>query len=222
MKKALIIIPFMEDDENTRTLQKEQLVIYINNQIGIPMVIQEQTCGLPEAPQLFNKGLLFNQAVTENPQYDYYIFHDVDLIPDKQLIPYYHKYPDNPIHLAHRGGRYGQFRRDLSGVFSMTKETFYKINGYPNDLWGWGGDDWAIVQRLDRLKIPIENPRKGKVKDLENFKYPADKYKFLERNNQVNPTFKEQMKEDITNWENNGIRQYQEKYKNWPGILSDS
>lgn len=36
--------------------------------------------------------------------------------------------------------------------------SFKAVNGFPNDLWGWGGDDWAIYYRIMQKGIPIFKP----------------------------------------------------------------
>ena len=32
------------------------------------------------------------------------------------------------------------------------------INGFPNDIWGWGGDDWAIYHRIQQNNICLIKP----------------------------------------------------------------
>jgi hypothetical protein len=55
----------------------------------------------------FNRGKLlnigFDLAVKEG--YDVFIFHDVDLIPSVELVPYYTDVPENPVHIARVWGR---------------------------------------------------------------------------------------------------------------------
>jgi hypothetical protein len=48
---------------------------------------------------------------------------------------------------------------DVLGAACVFDSNSYKIiNGFPNDLLGWGGDDWAIYNRLIRQNIPINYP----------------------------------------------------------------
>ena len=37
-------------------------------------------------------------------------------------------------------------------------KSYEKINGFPNDLEGWGGDDWAIYNRIIKNNIQILTP----------------------------------------------------------------
>ena len=39
------------------------------------------------------------------------------------------------------------------------RESYTIINGFPNDLLGWGGDDWAIYNRLIRKNVSIYYPK---------------------------------------------------------------
>lgn len=38
-------------------------------------------------------------------------------------------------------------------------ESYINCNGFPNDLYGWGGDDWAIYNRIVHLNLPIHKTR---------------------------------------------------------------
>jgi hypothetical protein len=47
----------------------------------------------------------------------------------------------------------------LGAACVFDPESYIKINGFPNDLLGWGGDDWAIYNRLVRSEVPIFYPK---------------------------------------------------------------
>ena len=45
------------------------------------------------------------------------------------------------------------------GAACVFDSNSYKIiNGFPNDLVGWGGDDWAIYNRIIKKNIPLQTP----------------------------------------------------------------
>ena len=46
----------------------------------------------------------------------------------------------------------------LGAACVFDSESYNTINGFPNDLLGWGGDDWAIYNRLVRKNVPIFYP----------------------------------------------------------------
>ena len=127
----------------------------------------------------FNLGRLknigFQIASKDNKDVEnhYYILSDVDLIPSMELLPKYLEYPKNPIHLANMGTRYnldGKNKYFLGGVLSINKEDFTKSNGYPNNFWGWGGEDDVLSSRLQIKNIDIEKPKESVI-DLEEMTF---------------------------------------------------
>jgi len=46
----------------------------------------------------------------------------------------------------------------LGAACVFDAESYTIINGFPNDLLGWGGDDWAIYNRLITKEVPIYYP----------------------------------------------------------------
>lgn len=206
--KGLIIIPFRDDTEHKRQLQLNQLSKYFDsfldkNKIDYVLSIQQDN-------QKFNRGLLLNKMVIQKPNYDYYIFHDVDLIPNQDLLKHYYEYPLSPIHLGHRGQRWSENiikqKKFIGGVFSINKYDFYFVNGFPNDFWGWGGEDDALSERLRINNININIPSDGFVTDLENLTI-EEKLIELNTTGQKNMSKIEQLNLDKKNWPNNGIKQ---------------
>ena len=47
----------------------------------------------------------------------------------------------------------------LGGVFSTNTATYKNINGFPNNIWGWGGEDNDIMYRINALNIPVNKNR---------------------------------------------------------------
>lgn len=39
------------------------------------------------------------------------------------------------------------YNQYFGGVSALSKEQFTKINGFPNNYWGWGGEDDDIYNR---------------------------------------------------------------------------
>jgi len=46
----------------------------------------------------------------------------------------------------------------LGSACVFDPESYKVVNGFPNDLWGWGGDDWAIYNRIKQKHVPIFKP----------------------------------------------------------------
>lgn len=49
----------------------------------------------------------------------------------------------------------------------MDPEVFQRANGYPNNYYGWGGEDTALVIRLNIAKATFFIPKRGFVIDNE-------------------------------------------------------
>ena len=69
---------------------------------------------------------------------------------------------DQFIHLAAKGTRYydpkSNKKNFLGGCISFTKKSFDECNGYPNNFWGWGGEDDALLYRSKQNDIDIIEP----------------------------------------------------------------
>ena len=81
---------------------------------------------------------------------DSVIFHDVDILPSEELMPYYATPPceGRPCHLGDGGAR--NIRRGClcRGAIAFHPQDFAQINGYANDNWGWGLDDEELGLRM--------------------------------------------------------------------------
>jgi hypothetical protein len=215
-KIALITI-FREDSNSKERTRELHLFIKLMNKLLIPYctfhiyIIEQSNDG-----ELFNIGKLknigFDIAKKENT-YDNYIFSDIDIIPDYDLIEYYCKALKYPISLALRGTRYMNNKQINQKLFmgsalGFTEEQFRTINGYPNNFWGWGGEDEAIKARLVNSGIgTFYYPKKGSIIDLEETKdmktinIVEDKLKIIKKEE----VKYEKLFEDLTSWKNNGL-----------------
>jgi hypothetical protein len=99
----------------------------------------------------FNRAMLMNIGFLEARKvadYDCYVFHDVDLIPFV-LENYYGCY-DLPRHVAvlRSSTRFQlRYQRYFGGAVGLTGNQIERINGFPNLMFGWGGEDDDILNR---------------------------------------------------------------------------
>ncbi|XP_041653839.1 beta-1,4-galactosyltransferase 1 [Cheilinus undulatus] len=156
-QKVAIIIPFRKRDEHLKywlfylhpILQRQQLDygVYVINQDG---------------EEIFNRAKLLNIGYTEAlKEYDYecFVFSDVDLIPMDDRNTY--KCFSQPRHLSVSMDKFGfrlPYNQYFGGVSSLSKEQYLKINGFPNNYWGWGGEDDDIYNRLASKGMSISRP----------------------------------------------------------------
>uniref|UniRef100_A0A8B9TQ18 Beta-1,4-galactosyltransferase n=1 Tax=Anas platyrhynchos TaxID=8839 RepID=A0A8B9TQ18_ANAPL len=143
--------------------QKVAYGIYIINQYG------EDTFN---RAKLLNVGFL--EALKDDEEYDCFIFSDVDLIPmdDRNLYRCY----EQPRHFAVGCPTAGYF----GGVSGLSKSQFLKINGFPNEYWGWGGEDDDIFNRISLNGMKVSRP------DIRIGRYRMIKHE-RDKHNEPNP-----------------------------------
>jgi hypothetical protein len=225
--KNIALISIFRDNQNGERKRELNIFIKLMNTLLSPyckfhIYIIEQS----EDGEFFNIGKLKNIGFIEankdnkdnkTDKYDNYIFSDIDTIPDYNLIEYYFKKLKYPISLALRGTRYmndSQVNKKifLGALLGFNKTQFEKINGYPNNFWGWGGEDEAIKNRLLNSNINIfYYPKTGSIIDMEETK----EMKTINNvNNKLKIVNKEEIKieklyNDLSTWKDNGLSNLQ-------------
>lgn len=223
-KVKIAIITIVRDTGSGERTKQKKIFIEIFNKILNPhcdfdiYIIEQSQDNKP-----FNIGKLKNigfDIASKKHNYDNYIFTDIDMIPDPDLLNYYFMKKKYPMSLAVRGTRY--YNDDLEvksiygnyifvgGVLMFNKKIFKDINGYPNNFWGWGGEDTALLQRMYLNGIrEIYYPKNGKVIDME---LKNDKQIDLKTKKQIeteNKNREQNMYEkaiyDVNTWKNNGL-----------------
>ena len=95
----VILIPFRDNLEQERSTQLKKFVSHMKryHPDWVILIIEQSQDG-----KKFNRGALLNigARIAYQNKYEYVIFHDVDLIPLKVLVPYYTAIPEKPIHIA--------------------------------------------------------------------------------------------------------------------------
>ena len=176
---------------------------------NIQITIAEQT----QDGKRFNRGALLNAAFLNDPTHDVYIFHDVDLLPKPNMINIYStRYSHNDIiHFAGGWDRYTGADY-IGGVTLIGKQVFRRINGFPNDYWGWGGEDDEIKRRLESINM-YSNLKKIRIsesyEDLEDIKLIEVKRTML-KNNALeldNIIRRDQAGQHSKTWRTNGLVQ---------------
>ena len=105
----------------------------------------------------FNRGKLLNIAFIESEKQfqgpNTYIHMNIDYQFDVNR--------EFPIELLQVKGMLDLHKPSypvLGAACVFDSDTYRTINGFPNDLLGWGGDDWAIYNRLREKNITISYP----------------------------------------------------------------
>jgi hypothetical protein len=204
--KIAIIIPFRDiEKEKKRTKQLNSLVEYFATYLKddeYKIFVVEQT----NDARKFNRGQLLNigfeYAVKEG--YNNFIFHDVDLLPSQELKEYYENIPDDkPVHIAAVWDRYGSNPKYFGGIVAFNKKMFERINGYPNDFWGWGGEDDELYKRTKKF-YDILKVKNGSIRDLEELSL-EQKLDYLRDNDLKFMQKNEALAKHDSTWKKNGI-----------------
>lgn len=173
-KKIGIITIFRNNQDNTRLIQKRIFTYWMNKMLSqicnYEIIIVEQSEKYAfNIGKLKNIGFEYLNKNSKEPIYNY-IFCDIDSIPDSELVKYYFKQTDSLNSLASEGTRYTQVdkRKPFVGaMISCSEKVFKDINGYPNNFYGWEGEDTNLLLRLSDLKLPIYVNKKGSIIDTE-------------------------------------------------------
>ena len=150
--KLAIIVPYRNRKKQLNRFVKHIDKFFSDKDIDYHIFVIEQ---LDDKP--FNQGKLLNVGFMKNKDYDYFAFHDVDLLP--QDVDY--SYPkDKPIHLGSYTSEYDyelQFADYFGGVTLFTREQYELVNGRSNNYWGWGYEDDDLLFRCKEAGLPIDN-----------------------------------------------------------------
>lgn len=204
-KKVAIIVPYRDQKEQNRAKMLKIFLKYIPiilKDIDHKIYIIEQT----DDNRKFNRGKLLNIGLklAMDDKCDILISHDVDLIPCKNILSYYTSCLEYPVHIGDRWKDKYDYSTFIGGILSLTPKLVEMTNGYPNDFWGWGGEDDALYNRLARKVNKICCPQSGCIKELEHVDTKTLK-------NSVNLEKWENILNDLKNWKQNGVSNL--KYK---------
>jgi hypothetical protein len=147
-ERVAIIIPYRKRANNMRIFLRHLHPLLQRQQISYGIYFIE-----PLAELIFNRGLLLNIGFLEsqrdgNNTYDCFIFHDVDLIPEDERILY--ECSKSPKHMSSAVSTMKYqlpYKEIFGGVTALDKSMIYRLNGYSNLYFGWGGEDDDFYQR---------------------------------------------------------------------------
>jgi hypothetical protein len=149
-KKLGIIVPIRDRNEELYKFSAH-MQWFLADKMDYTIYFIEQ-----HSPDLFNYGSLCNVGYKLlKDECDYFIFHDVNLIPITDNCDYSDQFL-NPIHMASNisdiknGKPYPHY---IGGVFKISKEDFEKINGFSNDYWDGGFEYMDLLWRMNKYNV---------------------------------------------------------------------
>jgi hypothetical protein len=141
MEKLAVIVPYRNREQHLKSFIPHMEKSLADEKIPFDIFIVEQYDDKP-----FNRAKLLNVGFNECKEYDYFAFHDVDMLP----IDSDYSFPDGPTHLSSEVEQFNwglPYDGYFGGVTLFDKESFVKINGYSNEYWGWGAEDDDVIHR---------------------------------------------------------------------------
>ena len=169
-----ILVPYREQPSQNRA---RHLEIFLNE---MPRVLDlavgkgkwKVFVGIqPNDGHKFARGRLLNAifcvAMKLYPECDRVILHDVDLIPDVIRARGYGLHvPSREFVLAlNTTGEYATMAGYIGGICALHPAQFVLVDGFPNEMEGWGGEDDALRDRIGVKSIGTFTA--GTVRNLE-------------------------------------------------------
>ncbi|XP_031571876.1 beta-1,4-N-acetylgalactosaminyltransferase bre-4-like isoform X2 [Actinia tenebrosa] len=145
--KMALIVPFRKRYEQLGIFVRHMHPMLKRQELDYRIIIVEQSGATP-----FNRAILFNIGYKESlkfKDFDCFIFHDVDLIPEDDRNMY--TCPTSPRHMSVAVDKFNYqlpYASIFGGAGSFRKNHFEEVNGFSNKFWGWGGEDDDLYQRI--------------------------------------------------------------------------
>lgn len=162
MYDTIIIIPYRARENHLKYYIENTVPLLKKHMPNSKVVVVEQDWN----NKLFNRGCLLNIGAKEYQNKTVHcITQDVDINPYEETIL---KYYVDPIPNNSIKGIYTSHCNTLGGIIKMQSKTFFDINGFPNNIWGWGHEDKALQNRAEFKKVNItknilnNDPNQGK------------------------------------------------------------
>ena len=149
MFDTIILIPYRAREKHLKYYIDNTVPLLKKNMPNSKVVVIEQDWN----NNLFNRGCLINIGVKEYENKTIHIItQDVDINPFEETILKYYidPIPDNNIK-----GIFTSMCNTLGGIIKLKCQTFLNINGFPNDIWGWGHEDKALQNRAELKQLKI-------------------------------------------------------------------
>ncbi|XP_053542237.1 beta-1,4-galactosyltransferase 3 isoform X3 [Ictalurus punctatus] len=198
-----IVVPYRNRQSHLRTLLYHLHPFLQRQQIHYGIYIIHQS-----GNSTFNRAKLLNVGVREalkEEDWGCIFLHDVDLLPENDHNTYT-CHPQYPTHLSVAMDKFRYrlpYPQYFGGVSAITPDQYLKMNGFPNQYWGWGGEDddiaarhWKGQVRLSGMKIVRPPVAVGHYKMI---KHKGDK------GNEQNPRRFDLLKHTRLNWRSDGL-----------------
>jgi hypothetical protein len=146
MYENIIIIPYRHREKHLEYFIKNTVPLFQKYLPNTKVVVVEQNDG-----KLFNRGAVLNVGFKEYQNKTKYFFtHDVDMNPTEQVIKTIYTIKDIEILRIKN-----VHTESLGGIIKIMHDKIFYVNGFPNNIWGWGIEDRALYYRCLMKNIKI-------------------------------------------------------------------
>jgi beta-1,4-galactosyltransferase 1 len=166
MYENIILIPYRQRQQHLNYFIKNAVPLFKQYLPNTKIIVIEQGNN-----KEFNRGKLLNVGFKEyQNNTNFFITHDVDIIPLKNIVQNVYNNNDAKVYQiksAHASS--------LGGIVKFKHDVVFDINGFPNDIWGWGIEDRALFFRcyIRDIKVTINT---NKNYEMLHHKSNAAKY----------------------------------------------
>ena len=124
INQVAIIVPFRDlHAEQQRSQHRSQFIPALNSFFQASGFVDYRIYIIEQSndKRKFNRGKLLNIGydIAKSDGYNIFIFHDVDLLPSTELLPFYTNVPPDstrPVHVAGRWERYNKNKNYFGGI----------------------------------------------------------------------------------------------------------
>ncbi|XP_016320607.1 beta-1,4-galactosyltransferase 3-like isoform X1 [Sinocyclocheilus anshuiensis] len=193
-----IVVPYRNRQTHLRALLYHLHPFLQRQQVHYGIYIVHQS-----GNSTFNRAKLLNVGVREalkEEDWSCIFLHDVDLLPENDHNTYT-CHPQYPTHLSIAMDKFRYrlpYSQYFGGVSAVTPEQYLKMNGFPNQYWGWGGEDDDIAARVRLSGMKIMRPHLA-IGHYKMIKHKGD------QGNEQNPRRFDLLKRTRLNWRSDGL-----------------
>jgi hypothetical protein len=162
-KKMSLIVPFRLREEHLKVF-----LPYIQNYLKEQSINFEIIIVNQNDKQPFNRAKLMNVGVLHAADdSDYYVFHDVDLLPENIDYRFCNHSLKLFTYIKQEDKQYKKYKEsNFGGAVLVPKNIFFDINGFSNNYWQWGSeDDDFLMRHLFKGYVPLYDAE-GKFETL--------------------------------------------------------
>ena len=157
MYENIIAIPYRNRSEHLDYFIKHTVPLFLEYMPNTKVVVVEQNEG-----KLFNRGAVLNVAFKEYKNKTKFFFtHDVDMNPTRDLVKFVYTKEDIDIYRI-----MSSHDSSLGGIIKVKHNILFDINGFPNNIWGWGIEDRALYYKccIKNINITLNSMRNFNIR----------------------------------------------------------